>query len=70
MRNDTAPGRVLGIAVNKDSGDDSVADGVELFDGGDHGGSVPIPTLVSSGPDGAQTLVGNYSLEQLLKIFH
>ena len=70
MRNDTTSGRVLCIAVNQDSGDDSIADSVELLNSCYDCCCVPVTTLVSPGPDGAQTLVGNYSLEQLLKIFY
>ena len=51
---------------HQDGGNDPERDGVELVDGGDHGGRVSVPgRLVSSGPHGTQTLVRNQALEQL-----
>ena len=66
---DSATRRVLGVAVDKDRGDDSVAYGIELLDGGHDGGSVPVSTLVPSRPHGAKTLMRDHTLEQFLKHF-
>jgi len=63
---DAAARGILGLGVHQDGGDDPVADGVELFDGGDDGGGVAVAALVATGPDGAETLVGDDALEQLL----
>ena len=61
------PHRVLCVGVYEGGGDDPVADGVELLDGGHHGGGVPVPVLVPPRPNRTKALVRDHALKEVLK---
>ena len=66
LGDDLGPAGALGVGLHEDGGDDAVGHGVELLDCGDDGGGVAIAALVAPRPHGAETLVRQDALEELL----
>ena len=62
-------GTVLRLSLHRhqDGGDDSIRDGVELFDGGSYGSCITITRFVAPGPNGTKALMGYHTFKKILK---